>query len=59
MARPKDRRRVGKDQLALAVRKDFNAATATELELVTSFLYTVQNQGGLSLSRILSDYNLC
>lgn len=45
MARPKDCRRVGKDELALAVRKDFNAATVTEPELITSFLYAVHNQG--------------
>ncbi len=43
--RPKGRRRVGKDQLALAVRKDFNAATVAEIEIITSFLYTVENPG--------------
>ena len=47
MARPKESRRIGKSQLALAVRKDFNAATVTESELITSFLYTVHNQGKL------------
>ena len=45
MARHRVRRRVGKDVLALAVRKDFNAAIVIESELITSFLYAVQNQG--------------
>ncbi|KAL2046971.1 hypothetical protein N7G274_000989 [Stereocaulon virgatum] len=44
MARHKDRRKVGKEQLALAVRKDFNAATVIEGDVVPKFLYTVQNQ---------------
>ncbi|MCJ1380146.1 hypothetical protein MMC17_003249 [Xylographa soralifera] len=46
MARAKDRRRVSKEQLALAVRKDFNAAGVIEQEVVTSFLYSVHNQSG-------------
>ena len=45
MARHRARRRTGKDVLALAVRKDFNAAIVLESELITSFLYAVQNQG--------------
>ena len=45
MARHKDKRRVSKDNLALAIRKDFNAYTVSENEAVTSFLYAVQNQG--------------
>jgi len=45
MARHKDRRRMGKDQLAIAVRKVFNAASVAESELLTSFLYVVHNQG--------------
>lgn len=49
MARHKDRRRVGKDQLALAVRKDFNAATVMESEVITSFLYAIHNQGSTLL----------
>lgn len=44
MARHRARRRTGKDVLALAVRKDFNAAIVLESELITSFLYAVQNQ---------------
>ena len=45
MARHRARRRTGKDVLALVVRKDFNAAIVLESELITSFLYAVQNQG--------------
>ena len=47
MARQKDKRRVSKDYLALAIRKDFNASTVSENEAVTSFLYAVHNQGTL------------
>ena len=45
MARRHAHRRIGKDVLALAVRKDFNAAIVFESELITSFLYAAQNQG--------------
>jgi len=51
MALHKQRRRISKNQLALAVRKDFNAAMASEPETITSFLYTVQNQGMNGLGR--------
>jgi len=44
MARSKEKRRVSKDNLALAVRKDFNAAGVSEQEVITSFLYSVHNQ---------------
>ncbi len=44
MARPRERRRVGADALALAVRKDFNAAAISEMEVITGFLYAVKNQ---------------
>ncbi|MCJ1411131.1 hypothetical protein MMC19_005219 [Ptychographa xylographoides] len=40
MARSKDKRRVGKEHLAMAVRKDFNAAAVNEQEVVTGFLYS-------------------
>lgn len=45
MAVHKDRRRVSKDHLALAVRKDFKDAMVHESEAITSFLYSIQNQG--------------
>lgn len=38
-------RRVSKDHLVLAVRKDFNAAMIHEPEVITSFVYAVHNQG--------------
>lgn len=44
MAMHKDRRRVSKDNLALAVRKDFKDAMVHESEAITSFLYSVHNQ---------------
>lgn len=45
MARQRERRRVSKERLLLAVKKDFNNASANELESVASFLYTVHNRG--------------
>lgn len=45
MALAQERRRTSKDQLALSIRKDFNAAMTSEPETITSFLYIVQNQG--------------
>ncbi|CAF9931826.1 hypothetical protein IMSHALPRED_008729 [Imshaugia aleurites] len=44
MARHRARRRISKNALALAVRKDFNAAIVIESDLITSFLYAVTNQ---------------
>lgn len=57
MALRKDRRRVSKDSLALAVRKDFKDAMVHESEAITSFLYSVQNQSDLS-SLSLSSFSL-
>lgn len=51
MSQHKDRRRVSKEHLALAVRKDFNAAAAHEQEIVTAFLYSIRNQGMTLLSQ--------
>ena len=45
MARRKDKRRVSIEQLALACRKDFNAAGVSEQECLAGFLYAVRNQG--------------
>lgn len=44
MALHKDRRRVTKESLALAVRKDFKDAMVHESEAITCFLYSVQHQ---------------
>lgn len=52
MARQKDRRRVSKEHLATNARKDFNAAMIHEQEIVTSFLYSVQNQGMSDVSSL-------
>lgn len=45
MAVHKNRRRISKDNLALAVRKDFKDAMVHESDAITSFLYSVHNQG--------------
>jgi histone deacetylase complex subunit SAP30 len=45
MARPKSKRRVPKDQLALAVRKNFNATGVSETEVLVHLLYKVKNNG--------------
>jgi hypothetical protein len=45
MAIRKDRRRVGKEQLAMAVRKNFNGLAIQEGEVVVDFLYKVMWQG--------------
>ena len=45
MAKARDRQRVSKDNLAMAVRKDFKAAGISEQEVFASFMYAVHNQG--------------
>lgn len=45
MARHKARQRVGKARLALAVKKSFNNAMVSELDIITTFAYSMQNQG--------------
>lgn len=45
MARKRSQRKVHKDQLAMAVRKNFNGAAANEVTGLVDLLYRVQNQG--------------
>lgn len=45
MARPKSKRRVQKDQLALAVRKNFNALGVSETDVIVDMLYKTKHQG--------------
>ena len=45
MARKRDKRRVSKEQLALAVRKNFNGAAVNEIDVVVELVYKVRNQG--------------
>ena len=45
MARKKDKRRIAKEQLALAVRKHFNGAAVNEIDVVVDLAYKVRNQG--------------
>lgn len=51
MARKKDKRKIPKEQLALAVRKHFNGQAVSEQETVTDFIYKVKNQGMTSGAR--------
>ncbi|GAB7354249.1 hypothetical protein MBLNU459_g4784t3 [Dothideomycetes sp. NU459] len=44
MARKKDKRKVSKEQLALAVRKNFNDAAVNEIDVMVDLLYKVRNQ---------------
>ncbi|RMY09840.1 hypothetical protein D0866_14564 [Hortaea werneckii] len=45
MARRKDKRRVSKEQLALAVRKNFNSAAVNEIDVVVELVYKVRHKG--------------
>lgn len=45
MARRKEKRRVSKEQLALAVRKNFNSAAVSEIDVVVELVYKVRHQG--------------
>ncbi len=45
MARRKDKRRVAKEVLALAVRKNFNSAAVSETDVVVELVYKVRHQG--------------
>ncbi|KAH6612109.1 hypothetical protein C7974DRAFT_91353 [Boeremia exigua] len=45
MARAKSQRRVQKDQLALAVRKNFNALGVSESDVIVDWLYKSKHQG--------------
>lgn len=45
MARRKNKRKVAKEQLALAVRKNFNDAAVNEIDVMVDLLYKVRNQG--------------
>ncbi|KAL8914529.1 MAG: hypothetical protein Q9171_000882 [Xanthocarpia ochracea] len=44
MIKHKARRKTSKEQLALAVKKDFNDAMVNELESITTFLYSIHNK---------------
>ncbi|TKA81792.1 hypothetical protein B0A55_02159 [Friedmanniomyces simplex] len=44
MARRKEKRRVAKEQLALAVRKNFNSAAVSETDVVVELVYKVRHQ---------------
>lgn len=45
MIRHKARRKTNKEQMVLAVKKDFNDAMINELDSITTFLYSIHNKG--------------
>jgi histone deacetylase complex subunit SAP30 len=45
MARRKDKRRVSKKELGVAVRKHFNGAAINEIDVVVEMVYKVRNKG--------------
>ena len=47
MASHTGQRRISREQLALAVKKDFNDAMISEPEAITTFLYAVRNQSSI------------
>ena len=53
MARRKAKRKVPKEQLAMAVRKNFNDAAVNEIDVMVDLLYKVRNQGMSSCCSIL------
>lgn len=50
MARKKEKRRIAKEQLALAVRKHFNGAAVNEIDVVVDLAYKVRNQGAYTVT---------
>jgi hypothetical protein len=50
MARQNGQRRVSKEQLALTVRKNFNALPVNESEVIVDFLYKIKMKGTLLTS---------
>ncbi|KAF2002268.1 hypothetical protein P154DRAFT_521095 [Amniculicola lignicola CBS 123094] len=44
MARPKAKRRVQKEQLAMSVRKNFNALAVSETDVIVDMLYKVKTK---------------
>jgi len=45
MVRRRAQRNISKDQLALAVRKNFNGAAVNEVNVMVDMLYKVRHQG--------------
>lgn len=50
MARKKEQRRISKENLALAVRKNFNGAAVNEIDVVVELVYKVRHKGKLPAS---------
>lgn len=45
MIKKRDKRKIPKEQLALAVRKHFNGLAVNESDVLVDFVYAVKNQG--------------
>lgn len=45
MARRREQRKISKEQLAMAVRKDFNNAAVNEVNVAVDLLYKIRHQG--------------
>ena len=50
VGRTREKRRVGKEQLALAVRKHFNAMAVAEMDVIPEFLNRAQNDRKVQIS---------
>lgn len=59
MARRKAKRKVPKEQLAMAVRKNFNDAAVNEIDVMVDLLYKVRNQGMSSCNVVLRPVPEC
>lgn len=53
MARRKDKRKTSKEQLALSVRKNFNAAAVSEIDVMVELVYKVRHQGRYTITSCL------
>lgn len=56
MAVKKEKRRVPKQQLALAVRKNFNSAAVSEIDVTVEMVYKVRHQSEQSIVVAVSSY---
>lgn len=50
MARKREKRRISKEQLALAVRKNFNSAAVSEIDVVVELVYKVRHKGTCNIA---------
>ncbi|EMC93275.1 hypothetical protein BAUCODRAFT_36950 [Baudoinia panamericana UAMH 10762] len=58
MARRREKRRISKEQLALAVRKNFNSAAVSEIDSIVEFVYKVRHQSKYCKPDLLSEHGV-